>query len=173
MAKVGIKRANYKNKEEALPFTTDYSTPRYPVLRLKDVESFTEEEALEQISCEINNGGIRAISRIVSRFNNNYRRKTKAEFNEAGISTVTSLIVEDMGTGTVTNFNMLWNYFHRIVNEPILTEKMLSAALRELVEEGYLVKKHLVTHEPFIDKYNRIRREDYGYGECYIRTNKQ
>lgn len=171
MAKVKIKEM--VNKEKVLPFTTDYNTPKYPVLRLKDVESFTEEEALEQISGEIYNGGIRAISRIVSRFNNNYRRKIKAEFNEAGISTVTSLIVEDMGTGTVTNFNMLWNYFHRIVNEPLVTEKVLSAALRELVEEGYLIKKRLVTHEPFIDKYNRIRREDCGYGECYIRTNKQ
>ena len=170
MAKVGIKKM--VNKEEAFPFTTDYSTPRYPVLRLKDVESFTEEEALEQISGEIYNGGIRAISRIVSRFNNNSRREAKAELNEEGIRTVKNLIVEEMGTGTVTNFSMLWNYFHRIVNEPIVSYARLSAALRELVEEGYLIKKRLVTHEPFIDRYNRIRREDCGYGECYIRTNK-
>lgn len=165
MAKVGIKKT--ENKKKALPFTTDYHTPKYPIVRLKDVESFTEEEAIKRIYNKIISGeDIRAIRGVVNNFYNNYTRKAKAELNEEGISTVKNLVVEEMETGAITNFGMLLNYFVRDANDPMVTDKRLSAALRELVEEGYLIKKRLVNQAP-IDTY-----EIWGYGECYIRTDK-
>jgi hypothetical protein len=165
MAKVGIKKA--ENKKKVLPFTTDYHTPKYPVVRLKDVESFTEEEAIDRIYNKINDGeGIRAIRGVVNSFYNNYTRKARAIDNEEGIRIVKNLIVEEMETGAITNFGMLLDYFVRGVNDPMVTDKRLSAALRELVEEGYLIKKRLV-NQALTDTY-----EIWGYGECYIRTAK-
>lgn len=161
VGKVGIKRANYEKAEKTFPFTKDYSVPKYPVVRLKDVESFTEEEAIEQIYSKINNGeDIRAIKGVINRFYNNDRRVEKAELNEAAISTVRNLIIEKMEKGAVTNFSRLDCYFMDWQNpDTLVTGKRLSAALRELVEDGYLIRK-------------RINDNVDGYCECYIRTNK-